>query len=137
MNIKIALYIVVGIAALAAAFVGGGYYVGSVWGMTDPFRISKGPSFGSTLGVLVAKDGNTLVIGLPNGETKTVLLGERVNVQIGHTGTVDDIQLDSYVSVSGTMDSDGTITAQTVRVTPVSAGATTTSERVPVPTPRQ
>ena len=69
---------------------------------------------GAVTGTVSAVNGTTLTITDSTGKTVTVDTSPQTTVTIGKTGTVSDLTTGTQVTVLGTPDSSGTITARTV-----------------------
>jgi hypothetical protein len=69
---------------------------------------------GAVTGTVTAVSGTTITITDSTGKTVTVDTNPQTTVTIGKTGAVSDLATGSQVTVLGTPDSSGTITARSV-----------------------
>lgn len=76
-------------------------------------------------GQIISKDANGITIKMQDGSTKIILVGGSAQVAKQTTGTLDDLTVGENVTVTGTTNSDGSITAQTVSLRPAGFGTTT------------
>lgn len=77
-------------------------------------RATGGP--GGASGEITAKTDNSLTIKLSSGSTETVYYSSSTKVYKDAAATSSDLAVGSKVSVSGTPNSDGSVTAETVRL---------------------
>ncbi|HVY72876.1 MAG TPA: hypothetical protein VG984_02415 [Candidatus Paceibacterota bacterium] len=73
---------------------------------------------GIAQGEIVNATGPNLTIKLQNGSTQLVVLGSSTSVQKSVLGTTSDLTSGQNVIVTGTTNSDGSITAQSVQIRP-------------------
>lgn len=73
---------------------------------------------GFTGGEVTSIDGKSLTVKLRDGSSKIVFLSETTEILKFATGTVADIQVGGQATVSGSANSDGSITAQSVQLRP-------------------
>ncbi len=145
-NKKIGL-IVVGVAMLAVVF-----YIGMSYGKSKiPSRsqggqgaqtfgqngrsgasgVRGGGSFGSmTAGEILSKDAQSMTVKLRDGSSKIVFYTDKISVEKNVSGTSSDLVVGKQISITGTTNSDGSITAQSVQIRP---NIPTTPVTSPVP----
>lgn len=73
---------------------------------------------GITAGQILSKDATSITIKMQDGSTKIVLLGSSTEVMKQASGTTDDLAVGTNVAVTGSANSDGSVTAQTVQIRP-------------------
>lgn len=77
-----------------------------------------------TSGSIVSSDANTMTIKLDSGSTKIVLFSDSTTISVSKTGSTSDLTAGQEVRVSGTTNSDGSITASNIQCGTAAAGAT-------------
>lgn len=94
----------------------GGYggFGGGTGGATGGTGGTGGTRGGAVTGTVSAVSGTTITITDSTGKSVTVDTSPQTTVTIGKTGTVADLTTGSQVTVLGTPDSSGTITARSV-----------------------
>ena len=70
---------------------------------------------GGTSGEVIAKDGNSLTLKLKDGGSKIVLYSTSTNVVKMASSTVSDIQIGEQLTVTGSSNSDGSISAESIQ----------------------
>lgn len=85
-------------------------------------RSNSGSQFIS--GEVLNKDNKSFTIKLQNGSSKIILYSDSTNISKSATGTLDDILTGRQISVTGSTNSDGSLTAQAIQVRPESASST-------------
>lgn len=73
---------------------------------------------GLTSGEIISKDDKGITIKLQNGGSKIIFLGTTTTVAKTATGSVTDLTVGTQVFVTGTTNTDGSITAQSVQIRP-------------------
>lgn len=74
---------------------------------------------GFTSGEVISKDDKSVTIKLRDGGSKIVFLSGSTEVSRFVEGTLSDLEIGKNISVDGTVNSDGSVTAQTVQLRPV------------------
>lgn len=102
-------------AARNASFSGGQFMTtaGGAGGMRTTFR-----GAGATTGEIIAKDATSVTVKMQDGSTKIILVPSGAEVMKSVAGTSADLSIGTNVSVIGTANSDGSVTAQTVQIRP-------------------
>jgi len=146
MNKKIVL-IVIGIIVLVGVFYGGMTYGKSqtsaspIGGQTATFgggaRGTRGAGGfgGATIGQIISKDANSITVSLTSGGpaspsqggSKIIFLDSNTPITKQASGTMVDLTVGTQVSITGTANTDGSITAQSVQIRP--------KMQVPAPAP--
>jgi len=119
--------ITVGLVLLGVSFYGGMIYgkrVSSQFGNRIGGQLSgtrggmRGNFGGAVMGQVLSKDATSMTVKMQNGSTRLVLLGEKVQVTKGVVGSSADLVQGTEVSVFGSTNADGSVTAQTVQIRP-------------------
>ena len=129
---------VVGVIVLVAVFYGGMVYGKSqtpasingaqtLNGVGRGFRNGGGNSGGFTVGQIISKDATSITVQLmtPGGAasgtaagSKIVFFDSNTKVTKQASGTLADLAVGTEVSVTGTTNSDGSVSAQSVQIRP-------------------
>lgn len=129
--------------AIAIVCFGGGYYIGKTFGVSAPQRGQFAGQFGSgstrtggvngrnmngfAAGTILAKDASSITVqlggqgGAANGSStgsRIVILGSSTQVGKFVSGAVSDLEVGQEVLVTGSPNSDGSITAQQIQIRP-------------------
>ena len=119
----------------------GSYFMGSSHGQTvakNTFAQSRsgagmnggrmGGRFGAGGGVVtgsvLSKDATSMTVKMRDGSTKIVLYTGSTQVSKSAAGTADDVTVGTNISVIGTQNTDGSVTAQTVQIRPAMPAGT-------------
>jgi uncharacterized protein YneF (UPF0154 family) len=70
------------------------------------------------LGQVISKDEKSLTIKLADGSTKIVFLSQSTQITKATEGSIEDIEIGKEISVSGTQNEDGSLTARTIQISP-------------------
>jgi uncharacterized protein DUF5666 len=76
---------------------------------------------GGAVGQIKSIDGNTITVSTPQSVVKVILTGT-TQIEKFVAGSSSDLQVGTRIVVRGTPDSSGTITANTVQITPTTQG---------------
>ena len=75
-------------------------------------------SAGFATGQVISKDDQSITLKLMNGGSKIVFLSAQTSVMKAVAGVIADLAQNQYVTVSGTPNADGSITAESVQIRP-------------------
>jgi hypothetical protein len=73
---------------------------------------------GFTAGQIISKDESSITIKMPDGSTKIVLVGGSTQVLKTTTGTPSDLAVGTNVVVTGSANSDGSVTGGMIQIRP-------------------
>lgn len=102
---------------------GNGQFTGNLNGVGG-MRAGMGGGF--IAGEIISKDVSSVTIKMQDGSTKIVLVGTSTQVMKSAIGTANDLITGTTVTVTGSANSDGSVTAQSVQIRP--AGMTTSQQ---------
>jgi|SRR5579863_10102804 len=132
-NTWIIVVVVVGILAAGGGFAGGVLYqkgqsttpsgttgfAGLTPQQRQQFRQGLGGRFargGAVVGTVASSDSTSLTVKSTNGSTTTVYINGNTKYLLETSGQASDVTTGKSVTISGMPNSDGSITATTVRV---------------------
>jgi len=128
---KISLIVVAIIVLLVVG--GGAFYGGIVYGknrnvrqsfMAGDFQGTRGDRVGGNganfiSGDVISKDDSSVTLQIPNnGGSKIIFYSDTTQISKMATGTADDFIIGTSVSVNGTTNSDGSVSAQSIQIRP-------------------
>ncbi len=127
---------ILGAVVLVVAIAGGSFYGGMVYsesktpagrngtpagqfgaGVAGANRVGSRTG-GFTAGQILSKDATSITIKMQDGSTKIILIGSSTQVMKTADGSLDDLATGTNVTVTGSANSDGSITAQSVQIRP-------------------
>lgn len=121
------IYMAVGAVVIAGlAFFGGMQYGKSQIGMRQfnrqagaPGQIAGVNNFtrgGATAGQVLSKDDKSLTVSVTGGGSKIVFLSSATKVMKASDGVIGDVAVGSNVFITGTPNSDGSVTATSIQL---------------------
>lgn len=129
-NLLIAITII-GLAAVG----GGAFYGGMVYGKSQNSSAFNRQNFQSALrngvrsgatganfvsGNILSKDSSSITLQLPNnGGSKIIFFSGTTQISKFASGVASDLTTGESVSVTGTTNSDGSVTAQSIQIRPI------------------
>ena len=98
---------------------GGGQFVAGQNGGRMGMR--TGQNGGFTAGQVLSKDASSITLKMQDGSTKIVLFSPQTEVLETASTTIDSVSVGTNVVVTGSQNSDGSITATAVQIRPQGA----------------
>jgi len=125
---------------VALAIIGGGaFYGGMKYGQSKNPRLSseqrqqflqgsiegnlqrgtgRVPGANFLTGEVIAKDGQSLTLKMPDGGSKIVFFSDSTEISKTTEGAIEDVEIGKQIMVSGEQNSDGSYTAKTIQFSP-------------------
>ena len=88
---------------------------GGAGGRSGGARTANG---GFVTGQVLSKDAASITLKSKDGSTKIVLYSGTTQVMKSTSGSADDVAVGSQISVQGSSNSDGSVTAQSIQIRP-------------------
>ena len=138
MNKKI-IWSIVGIVVLVGVFYGGVVYGKSQTPAKSAQALSTGNFAGrtrgaggfggATIGQIISEDSTSMTVAISGGGSKIVFLDNTTPITKQASGKMSDLAIGTSVSVVGTANTDGSISAQSIQIRPniPTGGATSTT----------
>ena len=142
MKLKISKKIIISIAILLAV-AGGSFYGGIFYeksrspinnfagganrqnrtgqGQQGNTRFGGAGASGMASGEIVSKSNGSVTVKMRNNSSKIIVLPGSVSISKPNPGTLDDLSAGTEITVMGSPNSDGSITAQTIQIRPASS----------------
>jgi hypothetical protein len=89
-----------------------------------------GMGFNGTFGQVLAKSATTLTVQLMDGSSRIVFISASTLIAKQASGTLNDVAVGTNIAVTGTSNSDGSVTASQIQIRPAGTPR-------PSPTPSQ
>ena len=124
MNIKtIILIFIVAMAVVGGgAFYGGMKYVesNSPAGGLRGFRNGKieGGFSGITAGEIISRDDKSITVKLKDGGSRIIFFSDAMEITKLARGSLNDLAVGAEIRVNGSQNSDGSVTAQSIQLSP-------------------
>jgi hypothetical protein len=125
---KAGIMFLIGVVLVGGAFYGGTKYASGTNARTignrqtgmagGQFNRMGARAGGFTSGEIISKDPTSITIKMTDGSTKIVLVATSTQVMKSTSGAVSDLQKGTSVVVTGTTNTDGSLTAQSVQIRP-------------------
>ena len=100
---------------------------GTTQGMRNGFRPVSGE--------ITSVDKNSITVSLSDGSSKIVLFSESTSINKAEKATNADLKVGEKVSVFGTQNTEGTVTAQNIQLNPVQMNPPAGEESTPISPP--
>ncbi|MDO8552581.1 MAG: hypothetical protein Q7S01_03570 [bacterium] len=98
--------------------VGNGQFVGGPNGVRGTGTRGGVSGGGFTVGEIISKDAGSITVKMQDGSTKIVLVASSTQVMKSTVGSSNDLALGITVTITGTANSDGSVSAQNVQIRP-------------------
>lgn len=81
--------------------------------------------FGGTAGEVLSKDDKSITVKIPSGGSKIILYSNTTIIGKATTATINDIQVGQTISVNGTTNTDGSVSARSIQIQPATTATKT------------
>ena len=125
-----------GQSSLKNSFASRGAAIGMSAGGAARGRFAAGG--GAVTGSVIAEDATSMTVKTRDGSSKIVLYSGSTQIAKSTAGAISDVAVGSNVSVIGTQNTDGSVTAQNIQIRPdmpAGTGASTSAPMIPAAAP--
>jgi hypothetical protein len=97
-------------------------------------RGAGGAAGGFTTGQIVSTASGSVTIQLASGSTQIILTSPSTQILKSTSGSLSDLSTGTSITVTGSANSDGSLTAQSIQIRPAGMGTRTSSAAAPTQT---
>jgi len=83
-------------------------------------RTGAGAGANNIFGEIIAKDEQSLTIKMPDGGSKIIFFSDSTEISKFVNGASNDLEVGKTISVNGTTNQDGSLTAKSIQLRPIS-----------------
>lgn len=94
----------------------------------------QGGNGGAVAGEIIAKDAQSITVKMTDGGSKIVFFSTSTKIQKSAEGTGEDLKIGEQVFVNGSVNSDGSVSAESIQLRPVELLRDSTGLRPGFPT---
>jgi len=69
-------------------------------------------------GEIISRDNNSITVKLPDGGSKIIFISDATSINKSTVGAVADLETGKQITINGSANSDGSITAQFIQIRP-------------------
>ncbi len=84
------------------------------FGTSTTERMNNRNGAGMTMGEIISKDSESITIKTQDGGSKIILFSDLTQIAKSTSGSIDDLEIGKTIGVSGTSNTDGSITAKNI-----------------------
>lgn len=95
-----------------------GGFAGRTGQASGRFNVANG---GATAGQVISMDDKSITVKLPDGGSKIIFTSPSTTVLKFEQGTIADVSVGTNVSVQGSANTDGSVTAQSIQIRPATS----------------
>lgn len=127
--IAVSFYVGMKYGTSKSSALGNGNRSGNFVAGQNGMRMNNRGGNGAMFGEIISKDENGITVKSQDGSTKIILISKSTSISKQADGTLTDLVIGKSVSINGTVNSDGSITAGTVQLRPAMMFGSTTPVR--------